>query len=221
MVKIKICGMTDIDNISSILFLEPDYLGFIFYPKSPRYVVGKFKPEMLSIIPDTVRRVGVFVNSNVAEILQFASQYGLTTIQLHGEETPHTCQRLRDAGFEVIKAFSISSAADFEGVHEYSDSIDYYLFDTKTENYGGSGMAFEWQLVLRQPIRKPWFISGGIGPNNIVAAGQTGAYGVDLNSKFETAPGIKDYDMLSKALTNLRRTLKQSENLTDRYEIHS
>ncbi len=210
MVKIKICGMTDIDNISSMLFLEPDYLGFIFYPKSPRYVVGKLQPEMLGIIPDTVRRVGVFVNSNVAEIMQYASQYGLRTIQLHGSEPPAMCARLRDAGFEVIKVFSISSAADFEHVHEYSDVVDYYLFDTKTENYGGSGIAFEWQLILRQPIRKPWFLSGGNGPNNLVQAGQSGAYAIDLNSRFETSPGIKDYDLLSKAIGELRKAQKLS-----------
>lgn len=207
-VKIKICGMTDIDNISKILFLEPDYLGFIFYPKSPRYVVGRLKPEMLSIIPDTVRRVGVFVNANENDIRQMANQYGLQTIQLHGNETPDQCFALRAAGYEVIKAFSIRQASDFESVQEYTDSVDYFLFDAKTENYGGGGVTFDWQLILRQPLRKPWFISGGLSPENLVQAAQTGASGVDLNSRFEIEPGIKDYDSLNAALTELRRAQK-------------
>ncbi|MCQ2228512.1 MAG: phosphoribosylanthranilate isomerase [Bacteroidales bacterium] len=201
---IKICGMTDIDNISKILFLEPDFLGFIFYPKSPRYVVGKLKPEMLSIIPESVKRVGVFVNSSEAEMRQTASTYGLKVIQLHGEEKPTVCKRLREEGFEVIKAFSIESEQDFEKVWEYTEHVDYFLFDTKTPGYGGSGQEFDWQLILRQPIRKPWFLSGGISNDNIAAAAQTGAAVLDLNSKFETAPGMKDYDKLSDALSSIR-----------------
>lgn len=201
---IKICGMTDIDNISKILFLEPDFLGFIFYPKSPRYVVGKLKPEILSIIPESVKRVGVFVNSTEAEMRQTATTYGLKVIQLHGDEKPTVCKRLREEGFEVIKAFSIESEQDFEKVWEYTEFVDYFLFDTKTPGYGGSGQEFDWQLILRQPIRKPWFLSGGISNDNIAAAAQTGAAVLDLNSKFETAPGIKDYDKLYEALSSIR-----------------
>lgn len=196
--------MTDIDNISKILFLEPDFLGFIFYPKSPRYVVGKLKPEILSIIPESVKRVGVFVNSTEAEMRQTATTYGLKVIQLHGDEKPTVCKRLREEGFEVIKAFSIESEQDFEKVWEYTEFVDYFLFDTKTPGYGGSGQEFDWQLILRQPIRKPWFLSGGISNDNIAAAAQTGAAVLDLNSKFETAPGIKDYDKLYEALSSIR-----------------
>jgi len=202
--KIKICGMTDIDNISKMLFLEPDYLGFIFYPKSPRYVVGKLKPEMLSIIPESVKRVGVFVNSSEAEMRQVANTYGLKVIQLHGDEKPTVCKRLREEGFEVIKAFSIENEQDFEKVWEYTEYVDYILFDTKTPGYGGSGQEFDWQLILRQPIRKPWILSGGLSTNNIAAAAQTGAAVLDLNSKFEITPGIKDYDKLYEALSSIR-----------------
>lgn len=201
---IKICGMADIDNISKILFLEPDFMGFIFYPKSPRYVVGKLKPEMLSIIPDNVKRVGVFVNSSEAEMRQIAKSYGLKVIQLHGEEKPTVCKRLREEGYEVIKAFSIETEQDFEKVWAYEEFVDYYLFDTKTPGYGGSGQEFDWQLILRQPIRKPWFLSGGICQENIVAASQTGAAVIDLNSKFEVSPGIKDYDKLKESLCLVR-----------------
>ena len=202
--QIKICGMTDIDNISRILFLEPDYLGFIFYPKSPRYVRGKIKPDMLSIIPDDVKRVGVFVNSTEAEMRQTASTYGLSVIQLHGDEKPTVCKRLREEGYEVIKAFNIATEQDFEQVWAYNDFVDYFLFDSKTSNYGGSGQGFDWQLILRQPIRKPWILSGGIGPNNIEAASQTGAAIIDLNSRFEISPGIKNYDTLHEAISKIK-----------------
>lgn len=202
--KIKICGMTDIDNISKVLFLEPDYLGFIFYPKSPRYVVGKLKPEMLSIIPENVKRVGVFVDCSEAEMRQTAQAYGLKVIQLHGDEKPTVCMRLREEGYEVIKAFNIGTEQDFEKVWAYNEHVDYFLFDTKTPGHGGSGQQFDWQLILRQPIRKPWFLSGGISPENIVAASQTGAAVLDLNSKFEVSPGIKDYERLRDALAEIR-----------------
>ena len=205
-VKVKICGMTDIDNISRMLFLEPDYLGFIFYPKSPRYVVGKVKPDMLSIIPQRVHRVGVFVNSSENEIRQAASVYGLSTIQLHGNESPELCHALRESGFEVIKAFSIEDEHDFDHIWAYEEHVDYYLFDTKTPKYGGSGVGFDWQLILRQPLRKPWFLSGGINIDNIEMAAQSGAYAIDLNSRFETSPGIKDYDLLHEALLKINKT---------------
>ncbi len=202
--KIKICGMTDIDNISRILFLEPDYLGFIFYPKSPRYAVGRLKPEMLNIIPKCVKRVGVFVDAGEAEIMQMVQTYGLQVIQLHGHESVELCAQLKQRGLEVIKVFSISQSSDFDGISAYDEVVDYYLFDTKTKQYGGSGLAFEWQLILRQPIRKPWFLSGGIGEDNIAQAAQIGAYALDLNSKFEVQPGVKDYDRLQNALATIK-----------------
>ncbi|MCF0190859.1 MAG: phosphoribosylanthranilate isomerase [Marinilabiliaceae bacterium] len=204
MVKIKICGMTDIDNVSKILFLKPDYLGFIFYPKSPRYVVGSLKPEMLSIIPSRVHRVGLFVNASETEIRQTAQTWGLQTIQMHGDEPPSLCKAIHDAGFEVIKAFHIETARDFENVSEYAECADYYLFDTKSASYGGSGQGFDWQLILRQPIRKPWFVAGGIGPDNIEEAAQCGAYAIDLNSRFEISPGIKDYDILRESIGRIK-----------------
>lgn len=202
-VKVKICGMTDIDNISRILFLEPDYLGFIFYPKSPRYVVGKLNPDMLSIIPPSVKRTGVFVNDSEYEIRKAIADYGLTAVQLHGNEKPRLCAQIRDLGVEVIKTFHIADAHDFDSVWDYSDSVDYYLFDTKSPEYGGTGRQFDWQLVLRQPLRMPWVLSGGLGADNIVDAAQSGAAMIDLNSRFESAPGIKDYDALDAALAKL------------------
>lgn len=204
-VKIKICGMTDIDNISKILFLEPDYLGFVFYPKSPRCVLGKLNPELLSIIPRKVKRTGVFMNSSTNEIRGYVETYGLQALQLHGNESPEMCNELRNTGLEIIKAFNLKSVHDFEYVWQYNDCADYFLFDTKSQAFGGSDTSFDWQLILRQPIRKPWFLAGGINPTNITEAAQSGAAGLDINSRFEIEPGIKDYDKLHEALVSINR----------------
>ncbi len=202
-VKIKICGMTNIDNISRILFLEPDYLGFIFYPKSPRHVVGRLNPDMLSIIPPSVKRTGVFVNASEIYIRDAIQAYGLSAVQMHGSEKPRQCARIRDLGVEVIKAFHIGDAHDFESVWDYTEVVDYYLFDTKSPAFGGTGRQFDWQLVLRQPLRMPWILSGGINPDNIVDAAQSGATMIDLNSCFESSPGIKDYNLLNEAIAKI------------------
>lgn len=203
-VKIKICGMTDIDNISKMLFLEPDYLGFVFYEKSPRCVLGKVKPDLLSIIPRKVKRTGIFMNSTANEIRKYAEIYGLQAVQLHGTESPEMCSELHNTGIEVIKAFNLKSTRDFEEVWQYNESADYFLFDTKSQAFGGSDTSFDWQLILRQPIRKPWFLAGGINPNNIVEAAQSGAAGLDINSRFEIEPGIKDYNKLHEALVQIK-----------------
>lgn len=205
MVKIKICGMTDIDNISKILFLEPDYLGFVFYNLSPRCVLGKLKPELLSIIPRKVKRTGVFMNSSANEIRKYVDMYSLQALQLHGNESPEMCNELRHTGLEIIKAFNLKSVHDFEEVWQYNDCADYFLFDTKSQAFGGSDTSFDWQLILRQPIRKPWFLAGGISPNNILDAAQSGAVGLDINSRFEIEPGIKDYELLHDALVKINR----------------
>lgn len=203
-VKIKICGITNVDNMCKLLFLEPDYMGFIFYQQSKRCVLGKMEPESLNIIPSRVKRVGVFVDATENDIRMQAAAYGLTTIQLHGKESPELCSTLQSAGFEVIKAFSIADNHDFENIGLYTDCVDEFLFDTKVTTYGGSGHEFDWQLILRQPLRKPWFLAGGISPDNILAASETGAAALDLNSCFETSPGIKDYDLLKTAIDRVR-----------------
>lgn len=205
MVKVKICGMTDIDNICRVLFLEPDYLGFIFYPPSPRHAPRHINPEMLSIIPANVKRTGVFVDASAMEIHDAIAAWGLQAAQLHGSEKPRLCAQVRDMGVELIKTFHIEDRHDFDSVAEYTEVVDYYLFDTKSPQLGGTGRAFDWQLILRQPLRTPWVLSGGIGPDNIEAAAQSGATMIDLNSRFEAQPGIKDYDMLKAALAKIRK----------------
>lgn len=197
--------MANFNNLRKVLTLVPDYLGFIFHPLSPRYVVGKLYPEQLNIIPPHVKRVGVFVNADENSIRTCTSTYGLTTLQLHGNETPEFCDRMRAAGIEVVKAFRIANAHDFEGVEPYADSVDAFLFDTKADRIGGNGYKFDWQLLLGCPLQKPWFLAGGLSPLNIEEAAQTGAAVLDLNSCFELSPGIKDYNLLKEAVDKVRR----------------
>ncbi len=203
--KIKICGMTDIDNISKILFLEPDYLGFIFYPKSPRCVVGKLKTELLTIIPDEVKKVGVFVDSSESDVRKTAKAYNLQVLQLHGNESPEMCKNLRAKGYEIIKVFSIESPDDLKATEKYNDVVDYFLFDTKTEQKGGSGKTFSWEMLKGKEFARPYFLSGGISIENIEEAALIGCYGLDLNSRFETEPGVKNFELLREALNKIRQ----------------
>ncbi|MFC0875464.1 phosphoribosylanthranilate isomerase [Saccharicrinis sp. FJH2] len=205
--KIKVCGMLYKDNIKDVSALNPDFMGFIFYPKSPRYVVGKLNPEIKESLPPSIIKTGVFVNETFENILDLAKIYDLTALQLHGEETPQFCDRLHDLGFIIIKAFRIDEHFDFNQLKSYEVSCDYFLFDTKTSAYGGSGTKFDWHILNRYNNSKPIFMSGGIGPGDesaISDLGNLNIYALDLNSKFETEPGLKDVNQLTTFLTNIR-----------------
>ena len=206
--RIKVCGMTNPENIREVAALKPNYLGFIFYPKSPRYVVGKLSPESMNEIPPNIWRTGVFVNETEEKILEISGQYGLKAIQLHGDESPELCTALCFAGKSIIKAFSVDNDFDFAPLEAYLDVVDFFLFDTKTEAYGGSGKKFDWSVLERYPFKKPFFLSGGIGPDDakeILELQHPKFYGIDLNSKFETAPGMKDAQALKRFLGKLKK----------------
>ncbi|MFB6318199.1 phosphoribosylanthranilate isomerase [Saccharicrinis sp. FJH54] len=205
--KIKVCGMLYKDNIKDVAALNPDLMGFIFYPKSPRYVVGKLNPEILVSLPPSIIKTGVFVNETFENILDLAKIYDLTAFQLHGEESPQFCDRLRDLGFIIIKAFRIDEDFDFKQLKSYELSCDYFLFDTKTSAYGGSGKKFDWNILNRYNNSKPIFLSGGIGPGDesvISGLSNLNIYALDLNSKFEIEPGFKDVKQLTTFVTNIR-----------------
>ena len=127
--------MTQPENIRLVAALEPNYLGFIFYPKSPRYVVGKLDSETINVVPENIWRTGVFVNETEQNILKYADEFGLKAIQLHGDEPPELCTALCFAGKRVIKAFRIDDDFDFSQLEEYLDCVDFFLFDTQTKNY--------------------------------------------------------------------------------------
>lgn len=192
-IQIKICGMKFQENISEIASLQPDYLGFIFYEKSPR----KFENTILSL-PNSIQKVGVFVNATLEEIAEKVTQFQLDLIQLHGEESTEFCHQSQENNIKVIKAFSIDNQFRFNTLNNYRDCCDYFLFDTKGTNYGGNGIAFDWSVLENYNLDKPYFLSGGIGNENIeqVKLFLTKEYAknciaIDCNSKLEFSPGLK------------------------------
>ena len=210
--KIKICGMTDAVNISEVLTLKPDYMGFIFYSKSARYIAGKAEPDFIKSLSDKTITTGVFVDEPASSILETADDYGLRAVQLHGIESPQTCRHLKKSGLTVIKAFGISTADDLLKTKDYEEVADYFLFDTKTDKYGGSGQTFDWNTLNAYHGKTPFFISGGIDAGNITEAINTGCYAIDINSRFETSPGIKNAALIEETLNKLK--LKQIQNVT-------
>ncbi len=204
-VLIKVCGMREPDNIREILTLDPDFLGLIFYPKSSRYVTS---PTIINNIRfgQNTKKTGVFVNATEDEIMQKVKLYELQAVQLHGEESVVLCRSLRNKGVLVLKAFQIYAAEDFEDTLLYNDQVDYFLFDTKTASYGGSGSKFDWSLLDAYHGNTPFFLSGGIGPDDVQAIQKINHplfRGVDLNSRFEIAPAIKSYKLLQQFIKQL------------------
>ncbi|HEY0900046.1 MAG TPA: phosphoribosylanthranilate isomerase [Sphingobacteriaceae bacterium] len=209
MVKIKVCGMKNAANIAEVSQLKPDYLGFIFYPGSKRFV-GNAGEEVLAEINKlaTVVRTGVFVNDPAEVVLDRVKEFRLDAVQLHGGESPETCLQVKDAGLKVIKAFGLDETFDFTLLAKYEQACDYFLFDTKTSSHGGSGKAFNWKLLEKYTLDKPYFLSGGLGPENIEqiqSINDERFYAVDLNSKFEIEPGIKDVQKLEQAFKRLKQ----------------
>ena len=196
--NIKVCGITQLKQLQQLDGLNIDFAGLIFYRESPRYVVGKISKEEVQSTDFDIKKVGVFVNAGYDEIIQTIEDYGLDVVQLHGNETPELCEQLSN-DVEVIKAFSIGqdTGSIDELVADYDAVCDYYLFDTagKDGKVGGTGTQFDWKLIKKNKIEKPFFLSGGI---SVADAAKVKAFkhpdfmGIDINSKFEKEPGIKD-----------------------------
>lgn len=206
--KIKVCGMRDSLNIEDLCKLKIDFMGLIFYPKSPRYV-EKLDSDIIDKMPDTIARVGVFVNAEINEVLDAVKKYRLKYVQLHGNESVEYCQELAQKGFgiSIIKAFSVLSADDFNKSHLYESSCDYFLLDTKTPQYGGSGIKFDWNILNEYKGNRPFFLSGGISIEDVETIKDIKhpqLVALDLNSKFETEPALKDIQLLSNFLEQLR-----------------
>ena len=196
------------DNITQVAALQPDYLGFIFYDKSSRFFKG-VNPEHHA----NIKRVGVFVNADIDEILEKVNKYKLQTVQLHGEESPHFCQQLRmlslseqsEESVEIIKVFSIKDEFNFEILKPFEEVCDYYLFDTKGKLPGGNGYTFNWEVLKNYTSTKPYFLSGGIGLEEIQSVlsflrrqESQYCYAIDVNSKFEIEPGLKGIELLKE-----------------------
>jgi phosphoribosylanthranilate isomerase len=201
--KIKICGMRDSNNIQSLTALNPDYLGFIFYKPSKRYAGNTLDIGILNKIPKSTKKVGVFVNETAETIINLINKYKLDYAQLHGDETPDFCQNLKNKGIKTIKAISINKNFDFKTIHIYKGTIDYFLFDTATPQKGGSGKTFDWQILDNYHGPIPFFLAGGIDEHNIVTAKNIKnkyLYALDLNSKFEIEPGLKDIEKFKRIM---------------------
>ncbi|QIL42686.1 phosphoribosylanthranilate isomerase [Pedobacter sp. HDW13] len=183
-------------NIAAVAELQPDYLGFIFYDKSPR-LISDVSAELIKYIPAEIKTIGVFVNEDIEKVKEKVSTFKLKAVQLHGNESPEYCAGLK-AGFpdvEVIKAFGIDEDFDFAVLAAYLDVADYFLFDTKTKAHGGSGKTFNWSVLDRYTYNKPYFLSGGIDLEHATAIKNISddrLYALDINSRFETEPGLKD-----------------------------
>lgn len=200
---IKVCGMCEAENIREVESLEGiDMLGFIFYPKSPRYVY-----ELPAYLPIHARRIGVFVNEDKQVVSMYADRFGLDYVQLHGNESPEYCRSLHTVGLKIIKAFSIARSKDLTRVYEYEKDCDLFLFDTKCEQYGGSGNQFDWSILHTYDGDVPFLLSGGINPYSVNALKEfkhPRLAGYDLNSRFELKPGKKDTERIRTFLNELK-----------------
>lgn len=202
--NIKVCGMIHTKNIQELANLKLDFIGFIFYKKSKRYSGDELDSEILNNLPKTIKKVGVFVNETEQNILQIAKKYNLDYLQLHGEETPEFCRNLQEKGLKIIKAFSVDESFDFDTTNSYNFVADFFLFDTKTIEKGGSGQTFDWQILKKYIGNTPFLLAGGIDEYNFEKAKDIKhpmLFGLDLNSKFEIEHGLKDIEKLRKVLT--------------------
>lgn len=212
-IAIKICGMKYPENILEVASLLPDYMGFIFWEKSARYFDGS-----IPNLPKSVKKVGVFVDEKVKEIIKKIKKYELQAIQLHGTESVDfflnlktEIQKLENKELEFIKVFSVNDDFDFEKLQPFEEVCDYFLFDTKGKLPGGNGTTFNWKVLENYPSKKPFFLSGGIGVDemnavNEIAETNLPIYAIDLNSKLEIEPGLKDVKICKNAINHVFNT---------------
>lgn len=197
-------------NILDVAALNPDYMGFIFYQKSPRFFNTTI-PEL----PESIKKIGVFVNSSFDFIRGKVEKHNLQGVQLHGEESPEVCAQLKALNIIVIKVFSIKDTFDFSVLTPYEDVCDFYLFDTKGKQPGGNGYTFSWSVLKKYPSVKPYFLSGGIGLNEVDQVlsflkrpESDFCQALDLNSKFETNAGLKNAEKLKKFIKECQLELE-------------
>ncbi|ULQ57227.1 phosphoribosylanthranilate isomerase [Flavihumibacter rivuli] len=209
--RVKVCGMTQLEQVDRLGSLGATFAGFIFYPKSPRYVLRYMTTSQLRK-ENAINKVGVFVNSGQDEVLQMVDECRLHMVQLHGDETPKYCERIADY-VSVVKAFRLSDNDSIEWmVRPYMDVCDMFLFDTMGVGYGGTGKKFDWNILREVNVGKPYFLSGGIEPGDVqalkefaVQAQGKGFFAIDVNSKFETSPGVKDLDLVGNFINDLNK----------------
>lgn len=207
---VKVCGMVDPENIKGLEALgNIDWMGMIFYPKSKRYLPSfGFPPS--AYLDINLPKVGVFVNEGLDVIKDIVSRYGLQKVQLHGDEPVELVKKVKaELKIEVIKVFRVGENWNWEALFPYENHVDCFLFDTDSPSYGGTGHRFNWEILKQYPLNKPFLLSGGIGGDHIAAVldwyGKIPAMeGIDINSKFERQPGIKDLELINKFVNELK-----------------
>lgn len=207
--NIKVCGITQLEQLQELDEIGIEFVGLNFYKESSRYVGGKISGEDVRDGDFDIRKVGVFVNENVNKVIKAIKEYGLDIVQLHGDETPEYCKQLSDE-VEVSKTFRIGDETNIESlVEKFDDACDYYLFDTggQKESLGGTGKQFDWDVLSKARIEKPFFLAGGIGMADLLRVkmfNHPDLFAVDINSKFEIEPGVKDLDLVKMFAQVLR-----------------
>jgi phosphoribosylanthranilate isomerase len=206
--KVKVCGITTVNQLKELEMMDVDFAGLIFHKPSPRYVLNEIKsPYSIKNENINIKKVGVFVNESINTVIDTAKEWELDMVQLHGDETPEFCKEIKSV-VKTTKAFRIGDSSSFANINAYSDVVDCFLFDTLGERYGGTGKQFDWNLLTSTEINKPFFLSGGIGSDDVdkideICNRTTSLFALDLNSKFEITPGIKDMDKLSVFLSSI------------------
>ena len=206
--KIKICGLKFESNILGLSKLEPDYMGFIFWEKSKRLVIGSTP----NLSQTKIKKTGVFVNADFEKIRDKVRVHKLEAIQLHGLESPEFCEKIKNLGVEIIKAFSIDENFNFDILEKYELCSDYFLFDTKGKSPGGNGISFDWEILRNYKYKKKFFLSGGIGIESINAIKKIKnlslpLFCVDINSRFELNPGEKNIELIKSFKNSLENEI--------------
>ena len=207
MLKIKVCGMTDPGNTKEIAGTNPDFIGFIFYDGSKRYVGDKPPQTLFNNVSYPIMKTGVFVDADPSRIHEIMKTYKLDLLQLHGNETPEYCRSLKENGYRIVRAFEVTGKFNFNILEQCMDVCDYFLFDTKTGAKGGSGLKFNWEILKEYHLEKPFFLSGGISPDDIPLIKEfhhNNLFALDINSCFEIEPGIKDFEKVKNFIKEIK-----------------
>ena len=210
--RVKVCGMTLPEQVKALDDMGVDFAGFIFYPKSPRYMGNKISPEKMKQIKGHIAKVGVFVNMPFEELMRTVEDYRLDMVQLHGDETPFFCEKVANY-ITVTKAFRLSDHDPIDWItHPYHESTDMFMFDTMGAGYGGTGKKFDWNVLKEANMTKLFILSGGIEPGdeeNIKKFAQEPMaeklFSIDINSRFEVTAGVKDMGRIKTFIENLKR----------------
>lgn len=197
-------------NIAVVAELQPAYMGFIFYPKSPRFI-DNVSAELIKYVPKSIKTTGVFVDEDIEVVKSLVFKHDLKAVQLHGSESVAYCQEIKLTGVEVFKAFGVNENFDFAQLANYESVVDYFLFDTQTTSHGGSGKVFNWELLRYYTLNTPYFLSGGIDithTESVKKINDPRLYALDINSKFELEPGLKDVDKIKEFIKSFDNFLQ-------------